>query len=145
MADVTAPGRDTEKQLSPYEFVLEPGVVVGETIYKGALVQLSTAGLAIQAGGANPKIVIGRALETVETAVAADTIRVEQGIFKWDNLAGDPVEVADIGSPCYVTDDQTVHQTDGGTDLIAGTVVGVDDDGVWVLTKLPEASGITAA
>lgn len=145
MADVTAPGRDTEKYLSPYELVLEPAVVTGQTIFKGAMVQLSTAGLAIKAGGANPKAVIGRALETVESAAAGTTIRVEQGVFKWDNLGGDPVETADIGSPCYVTDDQTVHQTDGGTDIIAGTVVGVDSDGVWVLTVFPQASGVTAA
>jgi len=143
MANLTE-ARDTEKGLSAWEFVVEPVVLTGATIYKGALVMLNTAGTADIAGGANPKHCIGRALETVENAASGARIRVEQGLFKWDNEGADAVEAADVGSPCYVTDDQTVHQTDGGTDLIAGTVMRVDSDGVWVLTIPPVNSGVTA-
>lgn len=143
MPDLTA-ARDTEKGLSSYEFVVEPVVLTGATIYKGALVMFNTSGTADKASGANPKFCIGRALETVESAAAGTRIRVESGLFKWNNEGADAVEAADALGPCYVTDDNTVHQTDGGSDVIAGTVMRVDTDGVWVLTVPPVNSGVTA-
>ena len=40
---------------------------------------------------------------------------------------------ADLGKSCYIVDDQTVAKTSGGaTRSLAGKVVGVDVDGVWV-------------
>ena len=144
MADLTAERRKTKSHVGSQTVVYQPTMVTGGTVYKGGLVQITTAGLASRAGAANPKFVLGRALETYVAAAAGQTVRVEAGTFLWDNLGGDPLLVADIGTPCYVTDDQTVHQTDGGADLIAGTVIDVTSEGVYVETRMPVNSGITA-
>jgi hypothetical protein len=142
MADLTA-ARDTESRSSPLSWCFDPVCVTGATIYKGALVQLTTAGLANKAGAANPKMVLGRALETVVSAVAGQTIRVECGVFGW-NGAGS-ITAADIGSPAYVVDDNSVTDVDGGSALIAGTIVDVSEGQTWVLSFPPIASGISAA
>ena len=40
---------------------------------------------------------------------------------------------AEIGDACYIVDDETVAKTSGGnTRSVAGEIVDVDDDGVWV-------------
>lgn len=64
----------------------------------------------------------------------AQTILVRRGkAFKLANLAADPVTQASIGKPCYIADNQTVAATHGGnTRSVAGTVLGVEADGVWV-------------
>jgi hypothetical protein len=62
-------------------------------------------------------------------------------VFRWDNSTGnEAVTRAQIGDACYIVDDQTVAKTDGAagqnpaTRSPAGTVVDLDDDGVWVRT-----------
>ena len=46
---------------------------------------------------------------------------------------GDLIALADVGSVCYVVDDQTVAKThNGNTRSVAGTVRDVDAAGVWV-------------
>jgi len=71
----------------------------------------------------------------------------EQGVFRWAN--GDSITIANIGSACYASDDQTVNQSDSaGTRPFAGIVVDVDSTGVWVLQGLflaASASGAAAA
>lgn len=59
---------------------------------------------------------------------------VLQGVFKWDNgIGGDVLTAADIGFPCFASDDHTVNRTDSaGTRPYAGIVQSVDPDGVWV-------------
>jgi hypothetical protein len=58
---------------------------------------------------------------------------VRRGVFRMANDAGDPVGRSHIGSNAYIVDDQTVAATDGaGTRSIAGTIVDIDDLGVWI-------------
>ena len=47
---------------------------------------------------------------------------------------GVPVEhQADVGADCYIVDDQTVAKTNGtNTRSVAGKIIAVDADGVWV-------------
>jgi hypothetical protein len=61
-------------------------------------------------------------------------VDIEKGIFHFANSADtDEITTADIGSNCYIVDDQTVAKTDGtGTRSIAGEVFDVDAQGVWV-------------
>ena len=47
--------------------------------------------------------------------------------------AGDLIAQADVGADCYIVDDQTVAKTNGtNTRSVAGKIIAVDADGVWV-------------
>ena len=50
-----------------------------------------------------------------------------------DEESADAITLADVGSDCYIVDDQTVAKTNGtNTRSVAGKVFDVDADGVWV-------------
>ncbi len=105
-------------------------------IYAGALVARDAAGNAIPGATAVGLLGAGRAVETVDNSLGlagATEVEIDKGTFRFDNLGADPVTIANIGSSCFIVDDQTVAATDGGaTRSIAGTVFDVDAQGVWV-------------
>lgn len=81
------------------------------------------------------------ALDTVDNSYGNNgdkLVVVRPGIYAWKNSSGaDAVTQADVGSTCYVVDDETVAKTDGGgTRSAAGVVIAVDQDGVWVRTGI---------
>ena len=50
-----------------------------------------------------------------------------------NSTSTDAITLADVGSDCYIVDDQTVAKTNGsGTRSRAGRVFDVDSEGVWV-------------
>jgi hypothetical protein len=111
-------------------------VAAATKIWAGALVVLA-AGYA--KGGVNGVglIAVGRAEEQVDNNAGADgelTVRVKRGVFRYANSGGgDAIAAAQIGSVCYIVDDQTVAKTsDTGARSRAGRVVDVDAQGVWV-------------
>ena len=112
------------------------GVAAGVKIYAGALVMLTATGYATPAATATTLKQGGRASETIDNTggAAGDlSINLDTGIYRFDNLAGDPITDADIGSDCYAVDDATVARTSGGnTRSIAGKIYDVDAVGVWV-------------
>ena len=121
--------------------LLPMGVADGVHIYAGTLAVKNATGFAEPGSTALNKVALGRAKEEVDNTDGADgdlSITIEEGEFKFDNsAAGDAITVADIGSDCYIVDDQTVAKTDGtGTRSKAGVITGVDDDGVWVKVGL---------
>ena len=66
------------------------------------------------------------------------SVLVRRGVFRWNNgtKAADKIKAADIGSDCYIEDDQTVAKTnDSNKRSKAGKVLGVDAKGVWVETR----------
>ena len=78
-----------------------------------------------------------RADETVDNTGGANgdkSIKVRRGVFRFANsAAADLIARTEIGKPCYVVDDQTVAKTNNaGARPVAGTVFGVDAQGVWV-------------
>ncbi|MCL5266711.1 MAG: hypothetical protein M1469_01230 [Bacteroidetes bacterium] len=117
--------------------LLPMAVAAAKHIFAGTQVVKNAAGYAEPATTALAKVALGRAKHEVDNTLGADgdlSITVEEGEFKFDNsAAADAITIADIGSPCYAVDDQTVAKTDGvGTRSKAGIVTGVDSDGVWV-------------
>lgn len=103
----------------------------------GAIVCANATGFGVQGATATTLTYLGRAEEAVNNTGGADgakTILVRRKIaFKFENQAGDLVTQALLGKSCYVVDDQTVAATNGGnTRSLAGKVLGVDADGVWV-------------
>ena len=117
--------------------VFSRGVAAAKKIYEGALVCLSATGYATPGAVATTLKADGRAKATVDNTTGADgavKVEVEKGTFQFANsAAGDLIAIADIGNDCYVVDDQTVAKTNGGaTRSIAGKIVDVDAQGVWV-------------
>lgn len=69
-------------------------------------------------------------------------VSLDQLVAQFANSAsGDEITASDIGNVCFLVDDQTVAKTVGtGLRPIAGRIVDVDADGVWV--SVGELTGI---
>jgi len=116
------------------------GVAANAVIHQGALVCRNASGFVVPGSTATTLVALGRAEESVTGSAVNGAVKVEvkAGVFRWANSsAGDLITVADIGSDCFVVDDDQVAKTDGtGTRSRAGVVVDVDTLGVWVRTGL---------
>lgn len=118
------------------------GDVIGYPVK--AATKVIQGGIAVLNGGyaapgtaATGLIAVGRFEDTVDnTAGAAGDLsaQVKRGTFKFGNSsAGDLIAQADVGADCYIVDDQTVAKTSAtNTRSVAGKVIAVDADGVWV-------------
>lgn len=106
------------------------------TIYAGALLMRNAAGYLTPGATATGAIGAGRALVQIDnTSGAAGDAEVtfDAEICRYANSGADPITIADIGSPCFIVDDQTVAKTDGtSTRSPAGLIEDVDTLGVWV-------------
>lgn len=108
-------------------------------LYAGALVCLDASGWAVPGAAATTLIAIGRAEGLVDNSAGANgdlNVTVRRGVFRWKNSGStDAITRAEIGDNCYVVDDETVAKTSGSsTRSIAGKIMDVDAQGVWVLT-----------
>jgi len=112
--------------------VVSIGLASNTTIYAGAMTAINTSGYAVPASDTTNLVVIGRAEDTVVNASTdgAVSIPVRRGVFRWAN--GDTVSIANVGSVAYVEDDATVTVTNSTSSVVAGTILQVDSDGVWV-------------
>ncbi|PAL25482.1 hypothetical protein [Sphingopyxis sp. GW247-27LB] len=112
-------------------------VAADKKIFLGALVCLSATGYATPGATATTLVADGIAMSSADNTDGADgdiRVDVRKGTFPFKNsAAGDAITIADIGSDCYIVDDQTVAKTDGATTRsIAGKIVDLDAYGVWV-------------
>ncbi|MGQ0622761.1 MAG: hypothetical protein ACT4QA_23130 [Panacagrimonas sp.] len=112
-------------------------VLAGAKIYAGALVVLDAAGWARPGIVATTLKARGVAVASVDNTLGANgalSVDTEPGLFRFKNSAsGDLIARADIRTDCYIVDDETVAKTSGGsTRSIAGKVIDVEADGVWV-------------
>lgn len=106
-----------------------------QTIFAGALLMRNVSGHIIEGATATGSFGVGRAeAPAVSTTAAVTPIVFREGVFRFANSAsGDLIATADIGTVCYIVDDQTVAKTNGSaTRSPAGAVVDVDAVGVWV-------------
>lgn len=106
-------------------------------VLAGTIVVINASGYAEAASTATGKVAVGVAEESVDNSdgSAGDlNVPVRRGVFAFANSADtDELTLADVGSTCYLVDNQTVAKTDGtSTRSEAGTVRDVNDDGVWV-------------
>lgn len=129
-ADRSTPRADGAVQTYP--------VGASQLLYQGAIVCLSTAtNYAVKGSTATTLKAVGRALDRADnSAGSAGAINVdaEAGIFRFANSsAGDLIVLGDVGSDCYIVDDQTVAKTSAtNTRSRAGKIINVDAQGVWV-------------
>lgn len=113
------------------------GMASNTTIYAGAMVAINTSGYAVPASDTAGYLVVGRAEETVDNSGTAGdgalNIEVRRGVFRWAN--GDTFTIADVGALAYVKDDATVQKAASAThNVVAGLIIDVDSEGVWVDT-----------
>ena len=103
-------------------------------IFAGAIVALNATGYATPGAVATTLKSRGIAQELADNSAGADgaiTVDVRRGVFRVGNDG--TVTIADIGNDAYIVDDQTVADNNGtGTRSVAGKIVDVDADGVWV-------------
>lgn len=111
-------------------------IAAGANIHAGGITAINAAGYLVPASTSTTLTARGVAQASVDNSAGADgdqTVDSDRGVHHFGNEGTDPVARTDIGSNCYLVDDQTVAKTDGtGTRSIAGKVIDVDANGVWV-------------
>ena len=127
--DRNTPARDAKD----FQFPMAASVL----IYAGAMVAINSSGYATKGQTATGLRGAGVAQEHADNATGAASdisVKVRRGCFRFANSAsGDAITLADVGSDCYMVDDQTVAKTSGSnTRSVAGKVRDVESAGVWV-------------
>lgn len=112
-------------------------VAASAVAFAGGIGVLNSGGFLTKASTATGLTAVGRIEESFDNTGGANGDirgRVKRGIFPYANsTAADEITLADVGSTCYLVDDQTVAKTDGtGTRSAAGTVYDVTSEGVFV-------------
>lgn len=124
---------DRNTPLKDGELISVP-MATAKKVFAGSLVAADANGYATPGATATTLTYLGRAEETVDNTGAngakSVTVRRKKA-FLWKNSGTDAVVQADLGKTCYIEDDQTVCHTVTGKS-IAGTVIGVGTDGIWV-------------
>jgi hypothetical protein len=124
-------------------------VAAATKIYAGSLVCANAAGYAVP-GSVSPTLTyLGRAERMVDNSAGANgalTVIVRRKkAFLWTNCAVDTITQASVGLPCYVYDDGTVAATSANNARsLAGIVLSIESDGVWV-DDLPNDHTLYAA
>ncbi len=131
MTALTQDRHTHSQQCSP----LSVPIAANAVFYAGAMVVLNPQGFAVPGMTAKDVVYVGRAeeaLSNVGGANGARRIEVRRLLaFKWVNDGS--ITQAHLMKSAFIVDDQTVAATDGAaTRSIAGRIVGIDTDGVWV-------------
>lgn len=117
-------------------YIIDAQVGASEEIYQGAFVTLDT-GDKYLGDLTVPDPMYGLALDRV-TGTASNggaTARVLcEGIIQKTITS---IAVADIGKPCFATDNQTLTITNDGTDTPIGWIIGVPATGTAIIKMLP--------
>jgi hypothetical protein len=132
---MTALTQDRHTPMREGDLALRP-MAASTEIFAGSLVMLNASGYLVPGATATGQTCAGRAEEhkTNGSTAGATSCEVRRGVFCFANSAsGDLITIAEVGTTCYIVDDQTVAKTNGtNTRSAAGTVVDVDAGGVWV-------------
>jgi len=128
----TAEGRMTKRRDSR-QFTFP--VAAATKIPVGVIAAISAAGVLVNAAAVAAHKVVGVA-EFDNSAGIDGAIKgqVRKGTFQFFNsAAADLITLTSVGDSAYVVDNQTVAKTSAtNTRPVAGKIVDVDADGVWV-------------
>lgn len=142
MAALTADRKTPYREGQSYSI----GVAASTKIYAGSIVAVNSSGYAVPASDTAGLRVIGRAEEQVDNSTGSngdETIFVREGVFLF---AGSGLTVADIGKPCFVSDDQTVSVSATTNNICAGIIEQTDSaTEPWVRMGLTERTGAAQA
>jgi hypothetical protein len=111
-------------------------VAAATIIYNGGMVAVNLSGYAVPASADPTLVVIGVAQATVDNSAGsagALSVPVRRGVFGMVNGGTtDALSAADVGRPCYASDDQTVNRTRAGARPLAGIVHSIENSVVYV-------------
>jgi len=127
----------TEDRNTPFvdaELLVLP-VAAASEIFAGSLVVVDANGYAAPGSTATGLVAMGMAEVHIDNSAGGNgdaDVTVRRGkAFRFDNDGS--ISQANVGRSAYIVDDQTVAATDGtGTRSLAGSIIYVDADGVWV-------------
>lgn len=130
----TAEGRMTKRRDS-HQFSYP--VAAATKIPVGVMVAITAAGVLANAAAVAAHKVVGVADADADNSAGIDGAikgTVRKGAFLFFNsAAADQITLASVNDSAYVVDNQTVAKTNGGnTRPVAGKIVDVDADGVWI-------------
>lgn len=113
-------------------------VAAGKTVYAGNILCASVTGFGVPGAAIAGLTTLGVAWEQADNSLGTDgdvsVLCRRAKAFNFANFGADPVSQASVGKPCYIADSQTVAATsDGDNRPVAGIVLFIDADGVWVL------------
>ena len=133
-ADLTT-ARSTSTQSAAY---ISVPMAASTTIYAGNMVCVNTSGYAVSTSlNTANYLMMGVATQTVVNSgsAGAKSIRLERGLFKFDNSGTAAVDADDVGKPIFIEDNHTL--TDNASNgVVAGLCIKLDLDGVWVDSRL---------
>lgn len=112
-------------------------VASGVKIFAGSLIAANNSGYAVPGSTDLNLTYLGRADEYVDNTTGgngAKTVQIRRmKAFKFKNHTADLITQESMGKLCFIVDDETVAKTNGaGARSAAGTVLGIEADGVWI-------------
>jgi len=132
--------------------ILVAPVAAATALFAGGLGARDALGNSVPASDTAGLVVLGRIQTDVDNSAGAAgdlSANFEAGVFRYANSAGTPLTNADVGHAGFVEDDETVSGNPGNNGIVAGLVVEVDADGVWIDTRyaaiLQRNEGISVA
>ncbi len=116
---------------------VEPPVAATTRIWGGSITCVNAAGYAVPGATSTTLKAVGVSEHRADNSAGvagAIRVRCRKGPHRFANsAAADAITLADVGSDCFIVDDQTVAKTNGSnTRSVAGKIFDVDADGVWV-------------
>lgn len=117
--------------------LLEPGVAASTLVEAGHMGAKNASGYVIPADDVAGLIVLGRVENTVDNTGGAngdERVKIlRKNAFLYKNSGTNALTIADIGGNAYVEDSETVTNATGATnDIVAGKILDVVSEGVWV-------------
>jgi len=104
------------------------------TCFAGGMAAYNASRNVVPAAATAGLIIMGRTESTVVNnpgTAGSQQVLVRPGAYYYNSGTGvDAITNANIGAPCYASDDQTVNLTDGGVGRpLAGTILGLNPNG----------------
>jgi len=112
-------------------------VAASTKLYAGGMGAVDASGNAVAAADTAGLTTVGRIESQVDNSAGSagdETVTMLRGVFRYANSATNPLSAADIGSNALVEDDETVAKTTTNS-IVAGKMIDIDADGVWVEIK----------
>lgn len=112
------------------------GLAADAVIVAGELVAKNAAGNAVPASDTAALRVIGRAeadADNTDGDAGDVTVLIKRGVFQYDNGTA-ALTAADVNKVCFIETSTKVQSSGGTNNIVAGLVIEVDDNGVWVDT-----------